>query len=198
MNSPAPRIHPVVIKVPEDQQKLTGRQKVSNLRKLARCALAYSAQYAGLELGELKKDESGAPEPINGIFWSLTHKNTYVAAIAHIAPVGIDIEARKNFSQGLYKRLARPEEWFLAPLVDDSMFMRYWTAKEAVLKAAGVGLTGLSHCLISEITDDLRMKVAYKKTTWRVEQHWVDNNHIVSLTSDKHAIQWHLNPTLRS
>ncbi|MBS7700985.1 MULTISPECIES: 4'-phosphopantetheinyl transferase superfamily protein [unclassified Chelatococcus] len=82
----------------------------------------------------------------DGIHVSLAHSGTYVAVATADCPAGIDIEEIAG-SDALV--LAR--EWFspmeaaaieAAPRVRrDILFHQYWTAKEAVLKAAGTGLS---------------------------------------------------------
>jgi 4'-phosphopantetheinyl transferase len=185
-------LHPVVIEVPSQYEGLHGRAKVDLLRRLARQALCESARHAGLILGALEKDEKGAPVPVNGIHWSLTHKDAYVAAVAACRPIGIDLERIKPFSPGLLQRLAAAGEWNLAPEVDARLFFRFWTAKEAVLKAVGQGMTGLSHCRILEILDDSRLRVSYKKELWTVVHHWIDHQHLASITAENEPLEWHL------
>ena len=190
MNEPI-KIHPVILAVPEPERQLKGRDKVAALRRVARTALQLSAQYSGVTLGSLEKAENGAPLPSNGIHWSLTHKERYVAAVTAPHPIGIDIEKNRPCSDRLYQRLAAPQEWDLAQEVNQTLFYRYWTAKEAVLKAVGQGLTGLTRCQIIEILDDTHLRLTYDDMVWRVTQLWAAENHIVTVTSDDDEIEWH-------
>ncbi len=185
-------IHPVIKAVPAAEHSLKGREKVAVLRRVARQALDQSARHSGVSLGPLEKADNGAPLPSNGIHWSLTHKARFTAAVTAPHPIGIDIEMDRPVSEGLYKRLAEPEEWALAPEVTQSLFYRYWTAKEAVLKAVGKGLTGLTHCRIVEILDDDRMGLRYEKTLWRVTQLRIVERHIVAVTTGDVDIEWHI------
>ena len=185
-------IHPVIMAVPEDERSLKGREKVTVLRRVAREALHQSARYSGVTLGPLEKAENGAPLPSNGIHWSLTHKELDVAAVTAPHPIGIDIEKDRPVSEGLYNRLADSDEWALAPEVTQSLFYRYWTAKEAVLKAVGKGLTGLTHCGIVEILDDDRLELRYEQSIWRVTQLRTVENHLVAVTTDDVNIEWHI------
>ena len=107
-------IHPVIMAVPEPDRRLKGRHKVTALRRIARKALYQSARYSGFTLGTLEKAENGAPLPSNGIYWSLTHKESYVAAVTAPQPIGIDIEKNRPFTEGLYRRLAEHP----APVLD--------------------------------------------------------------------------------
>lgn len=180
--------------VPEPERRLKGREKVTALRRMARKALHLCARYSGVQLGSLEKAENGAPLPSNGVFWSLSHKESYVAAVTASRPVGIDIEKIEKDRprlKGLYQRLAGPAEWALAPEVTPTLFYRYWTAKEAVLKAVGTGLAGLTRCHIVKIIDGTRLELSYEGTKWQIAQYRTAENHIVSLTMDENDIIWH-------
>lgn len=185
-------IHPVILPVAADDRGLKGRAKVAALRREARKALALSAGFADCALGPLEKRDSGAPIPSDGIHWSLSHKSAYVAAVTARRPVGIDIEQIKPMPRGVHDRIAGPEEWALAPVRDTRLFFRYWTAKEAVLKAVGIGLTGLDDCRIRQIPDDSHLVVAHAGKIWTVTHYWVGQDHLVTLTSDGFDIAWHL------
>jgi 4'-phosphopantetheinyl transferase len=187
-----PAIHPVILPVSAADQRLTRRSKVEALRRRARQAATQSAQYGGWLLAALEKDADGVPLPSNGIYWSLSHKEDMVAAVVAPQPVGIDLEKVRSITPGIYKRLADAGEWDLAPRKDEVMFFRYWTAKEAVLKAVGKGLVALSSCRIERIIDDLHLRLLYEKTPWTVTQRWIGADHLVSVTSDDTAIQWHV------
>ena len=186
------KIHPVIVQVPEAEQKLIGRDKVKSLSRYARKALTRSARYSGYTLGPLEKDDRGAPLPSNGIHWSLTHKVRYVAAVTAPHRVGIDIERIKPCSQRLHERIADPAEWSLAPEVTQPLFFRYWTAKEAVLKAVSRGLAGLTRCRIHKIVDDNHLELTYDGEVWTVIQQWIEDDHIVAVTSCNDEVEWHL------
>lgn len=187
-------IHPVIRPVPLEEQQLKGRDKVACLRAQARKALALSARYSQVTLGPLVKAKNGAPQPSNGIYWSLTHKNAYVAAVTSLAPVGIDIEEIAPVSEGVANRIAEPDEWDLAHCRDLILFFRYWTAKEAVLKAIGIGLAGLDRCRVETILDELHLRLSYEGRLWTVAHHWSVPDHLVTVTSDGVDIEWHVEP----
>jgi len=185
-------IHPVILKVPLPEQQLKGRDKVAALRRCARDALALSAQFHGVRLKRLDKAENGAPLPSEGVHWSLSHKSAFVAAVTSHRPVGIDIESIKPVSDGVKDRTADDQEWRLAPDKGLNHFFRFWTAKEAVLKAAGKGLTGLDHCRVVQIVDDLQLRLTYDGTIWTVTHHWIGQRHLVAVTSDQVDLAWHV------
>ena len=55
-------------------------------------ALQVSAAESNLTIGAALKDRDGRPQPVKGVYWSLTHKPAYVGAIVARRRVGIDIE----------------------------------------------------------------------------------------------------------
>jgi 4'-phosphopantetheinyl transferase len=184
-------IHPVILAVPQADLQLAGREKVAALRRSARAALAHSADLSQVTLGALEKDARGAPLPSNGVYWSLTHKERFVAAVTAPHPIGIDIEQLKPVNPALQQRLASEAEWALAPEITQALFFRYWTAKEAVLKAVGLGFAALSHCRIQAIVDAQQLVVAFKDSKWTVAQYWGTRDHVVAVTADHVDIQWH-------
>lgn len=163
-------VYPVVLKVPEEKQALTGREKVRFLSAHARVALRRSAARLGVDLPTLEKEENGAPVPSAGMYWSLSHKSRYVAAVAAPQPVGIDIERIRPVRDGMAERIAAPEEWSQFRGRDRRLaFFRCWTAKEAVLKAETVGIAGLSDCRVVSVGGPSRLSVLYRERTWRVD-----------------------------
>ncbi|MCD6391278.1 MAG: hypothetical protein J7L92_04730, partial [Dehalococcoidia bacterium] len=66
-------LFPVVMPVIKVGHKFSGKEKVDYLSQSAREALKLSAEKSGVRLGELLKDENGAPCPVAGNYWSLSH-----------------------------------------------------------------------------------------------------------------------------
>ena len=82
-------------------------------------------------------------------YFSLSHSGRYGICALSEAPVGVDIqECRPIRTETLANRYFTADEseylMSLSPEKRDMMFYRLWTAKESVLKAEGVGLSGLS------------------------------------------------------
>lgn len=185
-------LHPVIMPVPPAIQQLSGREKTLALRRQARTALAQSASLSGLTLGALSKGECGQPLPSQGVHWSLSHTTEQVAAVVAPHRVGIDIERITTFTAALKDRIACSREWELASAVDDLLFCRYWTAKEAVLKAVGVGLGGLSRCWITEIIDESQLRLSYGPETWIVSHCLKAARHLAAITVAAGRVEWHL------
>jgi 4'-phosphopantetheinyl transferase len=183
-------IYPVVLPVPEEEKRLAGRQRVSNLSRLARRALGISAEKSGLKLGKLSKDENGAPLPCGGIYWSLTHKPDYVGGVVSLGKIGIDIEKIRPCSPGLFKKTAQEAEWRLleseAPL---DRFFRCWTAKEAVIKAAGTGIRDLLRCSVAGVPDDKHLLIEFRGRTWLIE-HSVFDGHMAAVVKTSPDVRW--------
>lgn len=175
-------------------RRLRGRDKVQRLSNLARQAVQLSADKSGVRLGELIKSEEGAPLPSGGYYWSLAHKSEYVAGVVADFPIGMDVEKIRSCAPGLYRMAADETEWKLGETVDDLLFFRYWTAKEAVLKSAGIGLRALSRCRVIEIVDDDHLRLSYKHQEFGVE-HFYFNGHIAAILAHS-AIRWMVQETI--
>jgi len=181
-------LFPVVMPVTEVGHKLSGKEKVNHPSRIAREALKLSAEKSGVRLGELLKDERGAPCPVAGNYWSLSHKPKCVAAVVSKDKVGIDIEEIKPRAESLFAYVASDEEWGLKEKSWDTLF-RYWTAKEAILKVIGIGISGLKTCRIISVHDENHISLDYNGHFFLVEQLRC-KNHIVSVLKGDNQIEW--------
>ena len=185
-------LHPVILAVPATVKDLKPKDRVTFLSRHARQALAISAEKSRITLGELVQDERNAPLPFNGTFWSITHKTEYVGGVVAPAPIGIDIEKIFTRANALYRKTASDAEWDLA---DRSVttFFRYWTSKEAVIKAAGTGLKDLLKCRVIRIIDDRHLEIEYENQKWRIA-HTYFKDHIASIVQNGFNISWTILP----
>jgi 4'-phosphopantetheinyl transferase len=181
-------LFPVVMPVIEFEHKPRGKEKVDYLSQIARKALKLSAERSGVTLGKLLKDENGVPCPVNGNYWSLSHKPEYVAAVVSKDKVGIDIEELRPRDELLFARVASDKEWELKGKSWDILY-RYWTAKEAILKVIGTGISGLKTCRIISVPDENHVVLDYSGQFFLVEQLQY-KNHIVSVLKDDNQIDW--------
>ena len=142
-------------------------------------------------MGDAVKDENGVPQPVNGIHWSISHKTKYVCGVAAPVPIGIDIERIRDISDGLFQKTAAEPEWALADLEIEAVnaFFRFWTAKEAVLKATGIGIKDLLKCRIHQIVDDHQLLIKYDGRDWLIE-HIFFEDHIASIVKGSFQIEW--------
>ena len=184
-------LHPVILPVPELVQKYKPKDRVLYLSRHARRALERSAARSGIRVGELLKDKNGMPLPFDGTFWSLTHKTQYVGGVVAPTPIGLDIERIRDFSQGLFRKTAADQEWALADTEGKSLltFFRFWTSKEAVLKATGIGIKDLLKCQVRQIPDERHLVVHYEGKDWLIE-HFFYDRHIASIVQNSFCIDW--------
>ena len=183
------RIYPVILAVPEEDRQLSGREKVGVLSRMARQALAISAAKNNIRLGELSKTDAGVPLPFQGNYWSLTHKMKYVAAVISSYETGIDIEEIKPVTDAMFRKIASEYEWRMVSDDPNESFFRYWTAKEAVLKAVGVGMAGLSKCTVEQVMDRHHLQIMYADRAFCIEHNYFDG-HIASVVQNNCRIRW--------
>ena len=189
----SPILYPVILAVPEADQDLAARERVENLSRHARKALGISAKKSGVAIERLLKDEHGAPLPFAGNYWSVTHKPAYVGGVIAAVRIGIDIEKIRPCSEALFKKVAKDSEWNLSNEEAYTLFFRYWTAKEAVLKATGAGIRDLSKCRIVHVMDADHLIIDHQDSTWTIE-HFFFNNHIASVVKYDSNVEWTLLP----
>lgn len=186
-------LYPIILKVPAEVGDFKPRRRVAFLSQHARRALRLSARKSGVRLGELAQDQNGAPLPVDGVFWSITHKTKYVGAVVSPQPVGIDLERIRSCSDGLWRKTAAEQEWSLAGAGSEkyrlTTFFRFWTSKEAVLKASGTGIKDLLRCCVRHIADDRHLTIRYAHKDWLVE-HFFFNGHIASIVKNTFRIDW--------
>jgi 4'-phosphopantetheinyl transferase len=190
--SKGPVLRAVILTVPETARTLTPRERVAFLSRHARKALQISAAASNLKIGAALKDRHGRPQPVKGVYWSLTHKPAYVGAIVARRHIGIDIETIvQRKTEALLDKVADSDEWALIGSRSWEGFHRYWTAKEAVLKADGTGLEGLSHCRVVAISDANSLIVQIKRRRMTVEHFYFDG-HIASVAKTAGTVSWTL------
>jgi 4'-phosphopantetheinyl transferase len=193
---PVTDLHPVVMAVPAAIRQLRGRCLVRRLSRLARLALRRAALRRDDPAGPWTKNDQGVPQPHADLFWSISHKPTYVAGVVAPHPVGIDLEPILPRPTGLYAKIATPAEWRLRREAEEVFFYRLWTAKEAVLKAEGIGLRGLVHCRVAAVHDDTALTVTFADRQWRVSQFYFDG-HLAAVTMGGGAVDWRVAPIRR-
>ena len=182
-------LFPVILPVGEEVERLSGEEKVALLSRVSRRALALSAEKTGVVLGEVRKDENDVPLPVGDYYWSISHKPKYVAAVVGDYRIGIDIEEIRPRPDSIFHYVAGDEEWELGGGRSLDNFFRFWTAKEAVVKALGIGLRGLRKCRVMEITDSLHITLEYQNRLWHVEQLSYDN-HIAAVLKEDNEVEW--------
>ncbi|MEW6220541.1 MAG: 4'-phosphopantetheinyl transferase superfamily protein [Thermodesulfobacteriota bacterium] len=147
--TPPPALLPVVLPVHLGED-LPRSQWLASQRAAARAALDRAAARFGISLpADLPRDERGAPLLLAGIGWSVSHKPSVCAAVVGWGAMGIDIEEIRPRQPDLVGRVGTAAEWAILGGRGPAELFRLWTAKEAVLKAAGIGIAGLDRCRIT-------------------------------------------------
>jgi 4'-phosphopantetheinyl transferase len=184
-------LFPVILSVPPEKKQLRGRERVAFLSQLARCAVERSSQKTGIRISCLKKDEKGIPIPSDGVHWSISHKPEYVIGVVSLKKIGIDIEKFRTYSTGLERKVADLQEWKLYKSDRSELLFRYWTAKEAVLKAEGIGLSGLSACKIVKVIDETNLIANFQNQN-RIVEHFFFKNHVAAIVKNNYRVEWTL------
>ena len=127
---------------------------------------------------------------MGGVHWSISHTIAYVAAVAAGRPIGIDVEGIKELDLNVMKRIASSDEWALNTQPIDHFSCRLWTAKEAVLKANGVGLAGLSACRIEEVVDDTELRLSYRGASWSASHFLELAGFIATVSEPGRLVEW--------
>lgn len=182
-------VYPVILEVPADLVCRRGKQKVAHLSQLAREALRVSAARAGLELTQIRQDNEGRPLASNGCYWSVSHKPRYVAAVADRNRAGIDIEEIRPRRESTFRYVAGEDEWALCREKSWYHLYRYWTAKEAVVKADGRGMAGMRACQVVAVPDESTVFLYLDNRLYEVAQISYAG-HMVSVVRNEDEIRW--------
>ncbi|MFQ5591557.1 MAG: 4'-phosphopantetheinyl transferase family protein [Phycisphaerae bacterium] len=151
--------------------RLRTPERVAQQRAYARLALRECARLSGAPLEGWKKGRDEAPVPLarcglhgepDGLYhWSVSHKRHWAAAVIADHLVGIDVEYIVPRRESLFEALASESEWTVMGGRSWASFYRLWTAKEATLKANGVGVGELRACRLVEVASEHRLTVEY-------------------------------------
>lgn len=185
-------LHVVLLPFSSADAALVGRPRVAAQSRRAREALAMSAERSGAELGVLEKDGEDAPLPSNGWHWSISHGRGFAAGVVARHRLGLDVERVEPRNPDVVARVTTRAELELLGGFRWEAFVRVWTAKEAVLKKAGVGLLELSRCTLVAVPDEHSMIVHHRDRDHFVHQ-CTRAHHVTSLAHDDDAslrVEW--------
>jgi 4'-phosphopantetheinyl transferase len=144
---------------------------------------AVLSRYLGVSpsVVSLGRTEAGKPflkqssQERSMIMFNLSHSHgRALIAVTKAQEVGIDLELVRSEVDvaNLSERYFAPSEHtVIMQTAEDQrnmMFFRYWVAKEAVVKAQGIGLRGLSNCEVllgqDELNRDVRLRLGSQFT----------------------------------
>ncbi|MBD2344728.1 4'-phosphopantetheinyl transferase HetI [Anabaena subtropica] len=134
------------------------RQRFTAGRGILRSILG---RYLGVEARQVKFEYESRGKPIladnqTGLLFNLSHsQDLALCAVNYTRQIGIDLEYLRPTSdlESLAKRFFLPREYELVRSLPDEqkqkIFFRYWTCKEAYLKATGDGIAKLEEIEIA-------------------------------------------------
>lgn len=142
------RLHAVLVPL---STRLARSQRHPAARAALAEALRASSELAGaprsLACEAWPRSASGAPLPVAG--WHASFADTTGLAVALVAPVPVGLDAEwlhRPRWQAARERFHESGELALLGADDAPSVLALWTAKEALLKLAGVGLADLGRC----------------------------------------------------
>ncbi len=183
-------LQPVLVPIPV-VDRLPPPQRVQQQRAYARRALRHCAGLCGAPKDGWVQSPEGVPLPLQGYHWSIAHKRRWAAAVIADHPVGIDIEHVTPRRHNLFDAVGGEDEWRLLGDRSWHSFFRLFTAKEATLKANGVGIGYLSACRVVKVADARHVATEFQGRTWRIE-HFEHDNHIAAVTYGEEEVAWHV------
>jgi len=149
-----------------DEEKARMAQKVSRALQV-QCLLSFalrrkflsealSCSPSSLQFGMTEKEKPFLLS--QRVHFNVSHSDDYWAiAIDFFSPVGIDVEWTKRPVEALSlaERFFNPTENEMLKQAADPLplFWKFWTAKEALLKASGEGIVGLPHAQLKLNTE---------------------------------------------
>lgn len=178
------------------QRFVRGKQEYIASRWLLRRALGQYLQESAPPL-KFAREEKGKPYiPGTNIQFNLSHSGTWaVLAVAKDFRVGIDVEQGSNARDllGIATNYYHPDELrVLEALPPDAQlkhFYRLWTLKEALLKAAGAGISAglenLNFSLGTEISVEITAPLATAAfaSNWHFHQWQLSDGSFCALAS---------------
>jgi 4'-phosphopantetheinyl transferase len=180
---------PVIVGIPPVAPPRSPQQ-VRQQRHYARLALKHCADCVGAPAGGWEQDADEVPLPNAGFHWSVSHKRQWAAAVITDRPVGIDVEHIAPRSRTLHETVGSDREWRIMGDRSWLAFFRLWTAKEATLKANGVGISELSSCYVVEVSDGRHLTTSFRGRQWSVAQ-FFHAGHVAAVTcSDADDVYW--------
>ncbi|MCC7292304.1 MAG: 4'-phosphopantetheinyl transferase superfamily protein [Phycisphaerales bacterium] len=186
-------LHIVLIPIPDNGRDVPPRERIRRQRDAAAHALDESARLSGLPRLAWERDAAGVPVFDRGVCWSLSHKPSIAAGVVAAKPVGVDVEVVQPRNEGLWEYVASREEQDRAGTRDWPMFFRFWTAKEAVLKANRVGLSRLDDCRVIDAPYRDSALLTFAGRPLRVT-YFHSGDVLAAVTAEPDGAAWHEMP----
>ena len=152
---------------------------------LGKALLIDGLKYLGLKqyyLKDIKLTKFKKPYLDDSFDFNISHSGEFiVCAICLTGKVGVDIEEIKPVLPEEFKMYFSNNEWDTIIQSNNSIvtFYKYWTQKEAFLKAIGMGL----NIPIKEV-EIFDNKITWKNTEWLLHELKLDKRYIAHLSSN--------------
>ncbi|MCK6448640.1 MAG: 4'-phosphopantetheinyl transferase superfamily protein [Planctomycetes bacterium] len=172
-----------------------GPARVAEQSAAARRALARAAEHAGLDAYTLSKTARGAPRlDVAGWHVSLAHTRSLALAALAERPVGIDVEDLREGRLAKLQRYFEPDELARLGSLAPRELAALWSAKESVLKLAGVGIEELRLVVLTG-RDGATFRLLHR-TAPRTVVHREFDSHLVALCVDaaEYELGWLAEP----
>ena len=146
----------------------------------------------GLSKDNLEKLQYNAQDKplLPKLFFNISHsEHMIVCALTQIGDIGIDIEVVRPMGLDDFKSCFTPSEWLTITSAKDSLqqFLIYWTQKESVIKATGMGLSQLN-----EVVLDISNEIRLNQETWHLQDLAIQEDCIVHLCSQQASVETEL------
>ena len=177
------KICPVILVNSPSGPSVKGIARVEMQRRRALAALRCSEKESGAQLARIEKNAEDAPVASNGWHWSISHTRDYSAGVVSRTPIGIDIEPIRVKRLEVVTSVASDDERSMFDEFGPRELVRVWTAKEAVLKKAGVGLLELSSARVVSVPNDTCLVISHRGRRHLAHQ-WERSGHVAAISSD--------------
>ncbi|VXC05573.1 putative 4'-phosphopantetheinyl transferase [Flavobacterium sp. 9AF] len=133
-----------------------------------------------LSLSNIQLNEYGKPSFYYSFEFNISHSGKIAICAACIeGSIGIDIEEVKEVNIEEYKEQFSCNEWYIITKDKNptSKFFEFWTRKEALVKAVGLGISILHEI---EVINDT---IIYNNQTYKVETIFINDKYKASIAS---------------
>lgn len=129
----------------------------SKSKKIASATFLYKVlNKYNLDMSQMAYSEHGKPFVANCdcLFFNLSHSADYAVIAIAGQPVGVDIQKKVPYKEGLVKRVCSEKEAELVREEFTDRFNYVWALKEAASKLSGEGLLSGMKCFVTDFNQE--------------------------------------------
>lgn len=180
-------VHAVILPVKAQHSPRT-TQHVAQQRATVQRALIESARLSGAPVDGYVATSDGVPLVNDGWHWSVAHKRRCAVAAVARQSIGVDVEEIRPRDPAALAEIATDAELALISERNDFTFFRLWTAKEAVIKALGMGMSAFDNCRLTG-TEVTHWCLHCGDAEWMVKHHFCAG-HLFAAAGQALDINW--------